>query len=258
MNGQQQIPFTTGEDKKNHTKNAKLVVEDTTARCINGAGIWNCIDELTIDIKNTKITSGLGNQISFYQKKCSNKTLEDSDKGYLSNQYVKHSIITIKDSECYCAYSGGHSGHSTTFDAELYADNCKFEYACNGQSNGTIYNSKSVFSNCAIKYLNNNNRGHYGSGKLILNNSNTVEYGYIFYDPTEDNKEIADIRGLVSIDIDKDNIINDFCVGKISNVEITTAEEASKYIKDLIISRDAKITYTRNADIILKDIQRMK
>ena len=38
----------------------------------------------------------------------------------------------------------------------------------------------------------------------------------------------------------------------------TTAEEAAKYIDSIKISRNAKITYTRNADIILKDIIRIK
>ena len=245
------------DEHKNHTKSVRLYLKDTeSTSAITGAGIYNCVDNVEIYVENCK-SSGLGNQESFRSYKgkgnCSNKNLEDSAKGLLSNQWVKHSKITLINSEIEVVYCAGNNGHSYTQSAELYVDGGSYEWLCNGQSNGTVDNSYTELNNCKVHYLNNNNRGHYGSGSIIIKGCD-IQEEYAFADPKESDKDMADIRGTVSIDIDANTSVSDFCVGAISNVEVTTAEEAAKYIKSLKVSRDASIVYTRNADKLLKDI----
>ncbi len=250
--------WVTGKDLKNHTKTAKLVAKNCEFRIVTGAGIWNCIDDLDIELIDCKVNSGVGNQMSFHNNRYSNKTMEDSDKGLASNQYVKKSNIVVKNCTIDTLYSGGNNGYSTTLDANLVAENCKCTYACNGQSNGTIYNTKSIFTNCQIEYLNNNNRGHYGDGNITLNGGNIIKHGFLFADIADMGKETADIRGKIAYDFNAGDKFEDLCVGAVGQAEITTADEAAKYIKILKVSRDADITYTRNANIILKDIIRIK
>jgi len=253
--------FTFGDsgiENKNYTKNIKLTVTNSEIGLVAGTGVWNCADNVDITVTNTNITRGAGCQVSYYNNHSSNKTLADSDRGLGSNQWVKKSNITIKDSYCYVMYSAGCNGYSTTLDATMYAENCKFVYACNGQSNGTVYKTNTTLINCEIEFLNQNNRGHWGDGKLTFKGGNVIKNGFLFCDCTEPDPNMADIRGKVSYDVSATDTFDAFCVGAISNVEVTTAEEAAKYIDSIKISRNAKITYTRNADIILKDIIRIK
>lgn len=246
------------DNKKNHTKKAKATVVDSEVRVVTGAGIWNCVEDVEINVLNTKITSGLGNQMSFFQNNYSNPDLATSDLGLGANQWVKKSIINIKDSDVYCGYAAGSNGNSTTLDAELIAENTKFVYACDGQSNGTVYNVKSTFTNCEVDILNSNNRGHYGDGKTILNGGNIIHTGYVLGDISESDPQMADVRGKVSYDIAASDSIESFIVGGVSNVEVTDGETAAKYIDSIKISRDSNITYDRNSDRILKDIIRVK
>ena len=91
----------------------------------------------------------------------------------------------------------------------------------------------------------------------MLEGGNEIENAFVFNDPADD-KEMADIRGKVYCNIDKGTKIESYSVGAVANVVITSGEEAAKYIDTIKISRDADITYTDNADVILKDIIRIK
>lgn len=255
--------FTFGDsgiENKNHSKKIKLTVVDTeVAKSISGAGIWNSADVVEMNITGCKVPNGgIGNQISFFENHKSNATLEDSDKGLGANQWVKDSIINVKDSEVYILYSGAHNGNSTTMNATLYAENCKITYACNGQSNGTIYNVTSTYKNCEIEIFNNNNRGHYGDGKAIFKGLNKITNFYCLGDSSESDPQMADVRGKVSHDINATDVVEKFYVGAVSDVKVTTADEAAKYINSITISRNADVTYKEDADIILKDIIRIK
>lgn len=246
------------ETKKNHSSKVKATVINSEARVITGAGIWNSVDEVNIEVTNTKITSGLGNQMSYFKNNYSNPDLATSDLGLGANQWVKKSVINIKDSECYVLYSGGNNGHSTTLDAVLTAENSKFTYACDGQSNGTIYNTKSTFIGCEIEILNSNNRGHYGDGETILKGKNIVNNCYILGDCSESDPEMADVRGKVSYDINATDTVKALITGAVSNVEVTDPDEAAKYIDSVKISRSANIVYARNSQYVLKNVLRIK
>ena len=189
--------------------------------------------------------------------KCSNKTIADSDKGLGANQWVKKANVVAKNSEVYILYAGGSNGYCTTLDAEMVVDNCKCEYLCNGQSNGTIYNVKSTITNTEVTYFNNNNRGHYGDGKVIFNGGNTIVNGFVFCD-NDPNREMADVRGKIYMDINASDKFENFCAGSISNKEVTEAEVADQYIDAIKISRNADVIYIHNADIVLKDVIRIK
>ena len=66
------------------------------------------------------------------------------------------------------------------------------------------------------------------------------------------------VTGKISVDFDKDCVVNDYCVGKISNVEVVDNATARKYIDYVKVSRDTDITYTRNAEVILGDLLAIK
>ena len=248
--------WITSKESKNHTKVVNLTVDKAEVGMLVGSGIWNCVDEVNITCTNSKVTRGMGAQQTHLKGKAANKTLADSDLGLGANQWVKKANIVAKNSEIAVLYSGGLNGHCCTLDAEMVADGCKCEYLCNGQSNGTIYNTKSTISNCEITYFNDNNRGHYGDGKVIFNGGNVIENCFIFCD-NDPNVEMADVRGKIYMDIHSGDKMNLY-VGSISNQEVTTADEAAKYIDTLKASRDVDITYMRNADTIIKDIIRFK
>ena len=243
----------TSQGNKNYTKNIRINAKDSTISSIVGVGIWNCVDNLNITAENCKCSAVIGAQECYFNKITSNATLEDSTKRLLSNQWIKKSEIHIKDCESYVVYAAGNSGYSYTKDATLYIDGGKYTYVCNGQSNGTVDYCFAEIKNATIDYLNTNNRGHYGSGDTTVKNC-IIKEAYIFADPKTPDTQMADISGKISMDIEGSTVINDFCVGAISNIEVATAEVAKKYIKSFKISRDAKITYTRNAESILKDI----
>ena len=244
--------MTKDESFKNHTIKAKLVVEDSESeQSITGAGIWNSCDEVYIKVVNSK-AGGLGCQEAYRQGMCSNATLEDADKKLGSNQWVKHSLIEVENSEIQVLYCAGNNGHAYTKDAEIIVNGGTYEWYCTGQSNGVVDNCKATVNGATITYFNHNNRGHYGSGKSVMKGC-TITEGYVFGDPKESDPDMADVRGTISVDFDKDCVVSDYCVGAISNVEVTTYEEAKKYIDYVKVSRDTDITYTRNAETILGD-----
>ena len=253
--------YDLDDDHKNYTKKIRLWAKDVDSKfTISGAGTWNCADEVDMYLENCtslqweethKDYGGVGCQHTNRNGKAANKTMEDSEKGLLANLCVKHSKIVLKNCKIDVVYSGGYNGYCYTKDAELYVDGGEYMYFCNGQSNGTIDNSYTEVKNAHIQYLNNNNRGHYGSGKLIIENCK-IDEGYCFADPTD--KQTADIRGKLVIDMDAETEVANFCVGSVDSAEVTIAAEAAKYIERFAISRDTAIIYTRNADKILKDI----
>ena len=253
--------YDLDDDHKNYTKKIRLWAKDVDSKfTISGAGTWNCADEVDMYLENCtslqweethKDYGGVGCQHTNRNGKAANKTMEDSEKGLLANQWVKHSKIVLKNCKIDVVYSGGYNGYCYTKDAELYVDGGEYMYFCNGQSNGTIDNTYTEVKNAHIQYLNNNNRGHYGSGKLIIENCK-IDEGYCFADPTD--KQTADIRGKLVIDMDAETEVANFCVGSVDSAEVTIAAEAAKCIERFAISRDTAIIYTRNADKILKDI----
>ena len=249
--------WVTSIESKNHTENIKVIAKNATIGILTGAGIWNCADLVDISIDNCVIERGMGSQMAFFERRSSNKTLEDSDKGLGANQWVKKAIVKAKNSTIEVLYAGGSNGMCTTLDAEMEVENCKCEYLCNGQSNGTIYNVKSTVSGTEVTYFNNNNRGHYGDGKVIFNGGNVIENGFVFCD-NDPNVNMADVRGKIYIDINATDKFDSFTTGSISNEEVTDADTAAKYIDAIKISRSADVVYTRNADVILKDIIRIK
>lgn len=241
------------DNHKNHTNSVRVVLKNVeTTSAVTGSGVWNCVDNVYISAEGCKGT-GLGCEESYYKQKSSNKSLEDSELRLLANQWVKNSEIYIKDCNYTILYCGGNNGHSYTANAKLFVDGGEYEYLCNGESNGTVDNCYAEISNAKIGHLNSLNRGHYGNGKTILKNTEVVE-GYVFADPKESDPSMADISGKVSLDFDKNCVISDFCVGAISNVEVTDAATAAEHIGSFKISRDTAIIYSRNADVILKDI----
>ena len=244
-------------ESKNHTENIKVFAKNATIGILTGAGVWNCADLVEITTEGCTIERGMGSQMAFYEHKSSNKTLEDSDKGLGANQWVKKAIVKAKDSTIEVLYAGGSNGMCTTLDAEMTVENCKCTYLCNGQSNGTIYNVKSTVKGTEVDYFNNSNRGHYGDGKVIFNGGNDIKEGFVFCD-NEPNVSMADVRGKIYIDINATDKFESFTTGSISNVEVTDAATAAKYIDTIKISRNADVVYTRNADVILKDIIRIK
>lgn len=245
--------YTKDDDHKNYTKEVNLKlknVECTSA--VTGSGIWNCVDKVNIYVEGCTL-KGLGCEEAYYKSKSANKTLEDSALKLLANQWVKYSEIHVKDSNVQILYTAGNNGYSYVASAALFVDGGEYEYLDNGESNGTVDNCYAEVSNAKIHYLNTINRGHYGNGKTILKNCEVTE-GYVFADPKTPDAQMADISGKVSLDFDAKCVISDFCVGSIKNVEVTTAEEAAKYIGSFKISRDTAILYSRNADVILKNI----
>jgi hypothetical protein len=242
---------------RNHTKKISVTAVDCEFGTLTGAGIWNCADEVVINATGCKISRGLGNQMAYYQKHDSNHTLEDSAKGVGSNQYVKKSVINAKDCKVFCLYAAGNNGFSTTIDATLNAEGCECDYLCNGQSNGTVANVSSVLKDCKIDILNQNNRGYWGNGSIVSKGGNEINKQYVFGDITD--MPTALITGKVSlIDIDATDTIKEFYVGAIGNKEITSADEAAKYVDLIKISRSTNIIYANNTDVILKDIIRIK
>ena len=253
--------YDLDDEHKNFTKSIRLWAKDVeTSYTITGAGTWNCADDIDIYLENCsslqweethKDYGGVGCQHTNRSGKAANKTMADSEKGLLANQWVKHSKTVLKNCKIDVVYAGGYNGYCYTKDAELYVDGGDYMYFCNGQSNGTIDNSYTEVKNAHIQYLNNNNRGHYGDGKIVIENC-VIDEGYCFADPTD--RQTADIRGKVSIDMDADTTVANWCVGSVDSAEVTTAIEAAKYIERFAISRDTAIIYTRNADKILADI----
>ena len=249
--------FSTTVEQKAYTKTVNVSANKCEIGMLVGAGIWNCADVVNMTCTDSKITRGMGSQQTHLKGKAANKTMADSDKGLGANQWVKKANVVAKNSEIYVLYSGGLNGYCTTLDASMDVENCVCEYACNGQSNGTIYNTESVFSGCTITYLNNSNRGHYGDGKLTLKGDNNIKNQYVFCD-NDPNAEMSDVRGKISIDINATDTVESFYVGSVSNHEVTTAEEADKYVSSIKISRSANIIYANKADIVLKDVIRIK
>lgn len=248
---------TVEDEVRNHTKKISVTAVDCEIGTLTGAGIWNCADEVVINATNCKISRGLGNQMAFYKNHDSNHTLEDSAKGVGSNQYVKKSVINAKDCKVYCLYAAGNNGYSTTIDATLNAEGCECDYLCNGQSNGTVANVNSVLKGCKIDILNQNNRGYWGNGSIVSKGGNEINKQYVFGDITD--MPTALVTGKVGlIDIDATDTIKEFYVGAIGDKEITSAEEAAKYVDLIKISRSTNIIYANNADVILKDIIRIK
>ena len=138
----------------------------------------------------------------------------------------------------------------------MYADNCEFEYLCLGQSNGTVDDSYFVVSNSKTKYLNSNNRGHYGSGKGILK-SCEVENLYVFCDPTDTSPELADVLGKVAWDLDANCKVDNTVVGSVGNGgihEVTNPAECAEYLQYFKVSRSAEVTYAENAEYVLGDL----
>ena len=222
--------------------------------------MWNCVDDIYIELdncvdwqykENPRIIGGSGCQETFRAGKAANKTMADSEKGLLANQWVKHSKIVMKNCKIDVVYTAGDNGYCYTKDAELYVDGGEYIWFCNGQSNGTVDNVYTEVKNAHIEYLNDNNRGHYGNGKLVIKNCK-IDAGFAFDDPTD--SVTADIRGKISIDMDATTEVSDFCLGSVNSAEVTTAEEAAKYLERFAVSRDTSIVYTRNADKLLKDI----
>lgn len=249
--------MTKDESFKNHVNSIKLVVEGCeSTQAITGAGVWCSADEVYIEATNVK-AGGLGCQESYRQGMCSNVTLDDAKLGFGSKQWVKHSKIVIKDSEIQVLYCAANNGMSYTKDAEIIVDGGTYEWYCTGQSNGRVDNSTAKVSNATISYFNHNNRGSYGSGKSVMK-ACTITEGYVFCDPKEDDKECAEVTGKIAVDFDKDCVINDYCVGKISNVEVVDNATAKLYIDYVKVSRDTNITYTRNAEVILGDLLAIK
>ena len=253
--------YDLDEDHKNHTKSIRFWAKNVeTKYAFTGAGMWNCADEIDMYLEdcvdwqykdNPSIIGGLGCQETYRNKKAANSTMEESEKKLLANQWVKHSKIVLKNCMIDVVYTAGNNGYCYTKDAELYVDGGEYIWFCNGQSNGTVDNVYTEVKNAHIEYLNNNNRGHYGNGKIVIENCK-IDEGYCFADPTD--KQTADILGKVSIEMDADTEVANFCVGSVNSAEITTAVEAAKYIERFAISRDTAIIYTRNADKILADI----
>lgn len=242
---------------KNHVGKVKLVVDGAeSTNAITGAGIWSCTDEVEIEVKNAK-AGGLGCQECHRQGKTSNPTLEDADKKLGANQWVKHSKITCKDSEITVVYAAASNGYSYTKDAEIEIDGGTYKWYCTGQSNGVVDNCSAVIANATIEYFNHVNRGHYGSGKSVVKGCTIANFS-VLGDPREPDKDMADVRGTLAVDVDADTTCPDFCVGAVSNVEVTTHNEAAKYIDYVKVSRDAEITYTRNAVEILGDLLAIK
>lgn len=255
--------WTINEDSKNHTKSIKVTAKDCELKILTGAGIWNCADYVEINATGCNISSGAGNQMDYFQKKCSNKTLADSAKLLGSNQYVRKSVLNFKDTFVYVMYPAGNNGYAATLDAEFYADNCEFTYFCNGQSNGTVSNVKSTITNCKISTFNENNRGYWGNGSMYFKGGNVVDLFYLFGDYTDiKDAPTAQITGKVDIvDISATDVIKEFKVGSVGSQEavgITDPAEAAKYVDIVKISRNASIIYADNADIVLKDIIRIK
>ena len=248
---------TLDDGVRNHTKKVNVTAVDCEIGTLTGAGIWNCVDEVVINTTGCKISRGLGNQMAYYQKHDSNHTLEDSNKGVGSNQYVKKSIITAKDCKIYCLFAAGNNGFATAIDSSLYAEGCECDYLCNGSSNGTTYNVNSTIKNCKVDALNNNNRGYWGNGSIVSKGGNEINKQYVLGDITD--MPTALVTGKVNtIDLDATDTINEFYVGAVGDKEITSAEDAAKYIELIKISRSTNIIYANSADVILKDIIRIK
>ena len=253
--------YDLDDEHKNHTKSIRLICKDVeTVYSFTGAGMWNCVDDIYIELdncvdwqykENPRIIGGSGCQETFRGGKAANKTMADSEKGLLANQWVKHSKIVMKNCKIDVVYTAGDNGYCYTKDAELYVDGGEYIWFCNGQSNGTVDNVYTEVKNAHIEYLNDNNRGHYGNGKLVIKNCK-IDAGFAFADPTD--SATADIRGKISIDMDATTEVSDFCLGSVNSAEVTTAEEAAKYLERFAVSRDTSIVYTRNADKLLKDI----
>ena len=248
---------TVDDGVKNHTKSINVKATDCEIGTITGAGIWNCADQVTLNISGCKITRGVGNQMAYYKQHDSNHTLEDSAKLLGANQWVRKSIINIKDSNVYCMYAAGNNGYATTLDATMYAENCEFEYGCNGQSNGTVVNVSSTLKDCKVQILNENNRGYWGNGSLTLKGGNEVDKAYVLGDITD--MPTAEVTGKVDLfDVSATDTVKEFYVGAVGNAEVKDYETASKYINAVKISRSANVIYANNADVVLKDILSIK
>ena len=243
-----------GENFKNHSKLVKVSIKDSTIGLVTGAGVWNSADEVVMNLENTKVTRGMGSQMTHYKGKTANGTLAESEKKLLANQWVKKATVTVKNCEIYVLYGGANNGYCYTKEAYLYADNCKCTYLSTTQSNGTIDYNYNEITNCEVEYLNSNNRGHAGDVKVIFKGIKSPNM-WVFADPAPD-KEMADIK-TIDIDMDATSDVK-LAVGAISNVEVTTEAVAKEHIKALRISRSAKVEYIDNADKILKNIISIK
>ena len=69
---------------------------------------------------------------------------------------------------------------------------------------------------------------------------------------------MADVRGKIYVDINAGDKFVSFTQGSVSNKEVTEAAVADTMIDAVKISRSADVTYTRNAEEVLKDVLRIK
>ena len=228
----------------------------TSTSAITGTGVGCRVDKVNITLDGANSPSGLGCGESYYKGIALNKTLADSALRLGAPQWIKEAEINAVNTKIGVAYCSASNGHSYVQNATLYAKGCEFEYFCNGQSNGTVDNVTSVLEDTTIKYLNSNNRGHYGSGKATLKNCH-VENFYVFAAPDE-GAECADILGKVAWDFDADCVIDNTEIGRVGNDtgvhDVTTPDECAKYLDYVKVSRDTAIIYTNGAEDVLGDL----
>lgn len=224
------------------------------AKAITGTGVGGRVDKVNITVDNCE-SGGLGCTESHFSGKSLNKTLEDSALRLGAPQWTKEGEINITNSKIQVAYCAASNGYSYVQNAVIYADNCEFEYFCNGQSNGTVDNCTSYVSNCKIDYLNANNRGHFGSGKASIKNC-VVKNFYVFA-ADDEGAECADVEGTIAWDVDAATTIEKLVVGKVGNGGSHLVEdpaECAKYLDYVKLSRDTKVDeYGENAEFILGD-----
>lgn len=238
-----------------HVNTVNVYLKDSKfAKAITGTGVGCRVEKVNITVDGCE-SNGLGCGESFYMNKALNKTLADSALRLGAPQWIKEGDINVTNSKIQVAYTSASNGYSYVQNAVLKADNCEFEYFCNGQSNGTVDNCTSVVSNCKIDYLNSNNRGHYGSGKCTLKGCEIDKFFVFAAD--DEGAECADILGTVAWDVDAASTINEVIIGKAGNGgshAVTTPDECAKYLEYLKLSRSTDVKkYADNAEFILGD-----
>lgn len=242
----------TSEGTQTRTPKITINIIDSTIKTVSGAGLWDCADEVEINISNSEIND-IGCQMTYYSGSSSNHTLNDSKLRLGANQWVKHSVIKAVDSKISVLYAAGNNGFSYTDNAELYATNCECDYICNGQSNGTVGHCYTKAVNCKVnEALSTINCGAQDSADTVLVGC-TINNGFILADPADED-EVAELSGQVSYDIDAATAISNFDIGRTAVGIVETHDEAKQYVKYCKVSRDAAMIYANNADKILDDI----
>lgn len=243
----------TETDKIVNVNSASVYIDNCIFDSLTGNGYNNRMENLSFDIRNSAFTTviGLSNVYKIGSaKKDSNYGV---DLGFGANAYLAKATVKLNNVTGDLVYLGGNNGLSYVHSVNATMTNCHNDTVTTGGSNGYTKSVNLTMEDCYLSgCLQTVNRGKVGYSNITLKN-NTIKKVFIGGSTDSDvNGEIESVKYHIKSG-------NDISLHVGTNKgEVLDSVSAKNIIDSLRVSRTNYIGYLDDANVILKDIIRIK